>query len=74
MPDLDKIYKSKLDHSHGEGLQAVYQAGVDAGKAEVAAQSPPPGSTDDVDDKDAEVEQEPVPEGKKTKAAKAQDG
>lgn len=49
MPDLDKIYKSKLDHSHGEGLQAVYQSGVEAGKAEVAAQSPPPGSDHDGD-------------------------
>jgi len=55
MPDLEALYKSKLDHSHGEGLTAVYQAGVDAGKAEMAAQSPPPGSESDGDEeKDGE--------------------
>lgn len=25
--DLDKIYKSKLDHSHSAGLEAVFAAG-----------------------------------------------
>lgn len=68
MPDLEALYKSKLDHSHGEGLQAVFAAGHALGVAETktkyerdfearqAAKDAPEGETSD-EEKDGESDE-----------------
>jgi hypothetical protein len=63
--DLDKLYKSKLDHSHGAGLDAVFAAGHTAGQAKAREEfaaglgaseppAPPEGETSD-EEKDTEA-------------------
>lgn len=55
--DLDQIYKSKLDHSHGAGLEAVFAAGHAKAREEFAAglgapESPPAAPEGDPSDGD----------------------
>lgn len=75
--DLEKLYKSKLDHSHGAGLDAVYAAGHADGQtkareefaAGLGASEPPAPPAGETSDEEKDTEAGKGEAGKGSKAA-----